>query len=405
MVGNNTAIVTGYYRWTDIKMEWKDAIPDTGDGNPLAAVLSYEGLCHPDSPLHIDGIDGIQLYHGTFANGESRLLFSSKQVDYIRYWLHAMKLTKEMLPMPYSTCMLTASNLKHIAPSVYKTADDLKKGFKTMDKINKKLKGTDPLLKARRTQFNQVQEAFKTKKGSWLALDFEAWEKDHTCITEFGYSSLSFSSTVGVEGRRANDVGHFIVKERQQYRNGTEVEDNMDNFDFGESQIVGVKRFSRAICDLIETYKTPDAPLFLVFHNYVQDMKYLLSSDIEAPITGYSYTLPDSPPTEGIYILDTAELFAALEGDDSLYHRSLETMCRLLELPTAHLHNAGNDAHYTLLSFESMVGGENIDEQRKRRWPNREVAKLKIRFQPYDEDPEYDDQEGVLGIDRSSLLS
>lgn len=32
--------------------------------------------------------------------------------------------------MPYSTALLLPSNLKHIAPVVYKTATELKQGFK-----------------------------------------------------------------------------------------------------------------------------------------------------------------------------------------------------------------------------------------------------------------------------------
>ena len=55
--------------------------------------------------------------------------------------------------------------------------------------------------------------------------------------------------------------------------------------------------------------------------------------------------LPDAPQRGEVYAVDTADLFAALEGDSSGNTRSLERVCRLLRIPTEFLHNAGNDAY------------------------------------------------------------
>ena len=62
--------------------------------------------------------------------GESRLLFSSAQVDYIRYWLHAIGLTKEMIPLPYSDCLLTASDLRNVSTANYKDGGTLRNAVK-----------------------------------------------------------------------------------------------------------------------------------------------------------------------------------------------------------------------------------------------------------------------------------
>ena len=67
---------------------------------------------------------------GTFATGESRLLFSSAQVDYIRYWLHTMQLTKDVIPLPYSDCLLTESNLRNVSPVVYRDGGSLRNAIK-----------------------------------------------------------------------------------------------------------------------------------------------------------------------------------------------------------------------------------------------------------------------------------
>jgi hypothetical protein len=60
--------------------------------------------------------------------------------------------------------------------------------------------------------------------------------------------------------------------------------------------------------------------------------------------------LPDEPPTEGIFIIDTAALFGALEGESAPQRRNLERMSLLLGYHPECLHNAGNDA-YVSLSF------------------------------------------------------
>lgn len=55
--------------------------------------------------------------------------------------------------------------------------------------------------------------------------------------------------------------------------------------------------------------------------------------------------LPDVLPEDGIFIIDTSDLFAALEGEAGGNRRSLERVCRHIQISTTYLHNAGNDAH------------------------------------------------------------
>ena len=55
---------------------------------------------------------------------------SSAQVDYIRYWLHAMGLTKEMIPLPYSDCMLLEKDLKNVSPVVFSNGGELRQAHK-----------------------------------------------------------------------------------------------------------------------------------------------------------------------------------------------------------------------------------------------------------------------------------
>lgn len=67
--------------------------------------------------------------------------------------------------------------------------------------------------------------------------------------------------------------------------------------------------------------------------------------------------IPDAPPNDGVFIVDTAELFSALEGHSG-ERRGLERMCRLLGMRNLeYMHNAGNDAHVRarLICFCSAI--------------------------------------------------
>src|SRR5712672_256745 len=125
-------------------------LPNQADGYAVKAILAHDAIVHPDHPLRIAGKPGIELsigelanysrcyqdpiiifvFSGTLENGEARLLFSSAQIEYVRYWLHTMDFTKELIPLPYSDCLLTSSRLQNHAPVIYKTGTELRNALK-----------------------------------------------------------------------------------------------------------------------------------------------------------------------------------------------------------------------------------------------------------------------------------
>lgn len=70
-----------------------------------------------------------------------------------------------------------------------------------------------------RQTFEKIRAYWKT--GTWLAVDFEAWEMDHHVITEFGWSYVRWK-----ENEETAKTGHFLVKENMLYRNSKYVPDN-----------------------------------------------------------------------------------------------------------------------------------------------------------------------------------
>ncbi|KAI0254697.1 hypothetical protein BJV78DRAFT_869201 [Lactifluus subvellereus] len=347
-----TKIIHGFYRYTDIWFEWNQVLPNKEDGYAIKAILAHDTLVHPDHPLRLAGKPGIELSIGILDSGEARLLVSSAQVEYIRYWLHAMGLTRELIPLPYSDCLLTLSRLQNISPVIYKTGGELRTALKMIDKNNRKLKGTDSNLNSRRLMFERVRSLWSEQRGVWCAVDFEAWDMDHHVITEFGWSTVRW-----VDGEPIEDMGHSIVAKHRGYTNHF-VPENRRFYHYGQSEDVTMKELKERIHAMIESMKK-QGPLFLVFHDNYQDIKYLRSPEIEAPLDGLSFFLPEScteaetSDTPKIYVIDTSELFAALEGDSGGQKRSLERVCRLLQIKsefTQHLHNAGNDARVMLPS-------------------------------------------------------
>lgn len=134
-------------------------------------------------------------------------------------------------------------------------------------------------------------------------------------------------------------------------------------------------------------------------------------------LTGSIFLLPEVTPDEGIYVIDTSEMFSALEGETS-ERRAFGKMCNLLRIriPTDCLHNAGNDAHvrshnrssqlpatlmiiskqYTMLAMKAMASGSQLDLQREERWPNKVSESAKIQFDSWDEDSEFSDEEMMI---------
>ena len=72
--------------------------------------------------------------------------------------------------------------------------------------------------------FERVRSYWVAKVGTWLALDFESWEREHSMLLEVGWSLFQWDD----EGKEVNTMAHLIVKERMQYQNGTYVQGNRD---------------------------------------------------------------------------------------------------------------------------------------------------------------------------------
>ncbi|KAF9043169.1 hypothetical protein BJ165DRAFT_1545287 [Panaeolus papilionaceus] len=368
-------VLRGYYRYTDIAYEWYKALPDSEDAKPLTALLACNALVNPQHPLHVESVDGIQLYLGTFDNGKTSLLFSSKQVDYIRYWLWAMRLTKGIIHLPYSDCLLLKENFATVSPVVYGDELALKEGLKKVSQSKNLLKQL--YVTQCRSLFEDTRARWSSKKGVWFALDFEAWEMQHDVLTEFGWSLVRWE-----DGEKIKRTGHLIVEENQGYINSQYVK-NYDpesryRFNFGSQEIVKYDAFKERIHKMFEDLKQY-APVYLVFHNDSQDLKYLTQLGIKLENVASLLSLDAEDPAHHEWFkVDTSNLIAALLGSPKGDQKGLDKTCQLLSIPTKNLHNGGNDACYTMLALEAMASGPSIGEQKEKRGPTSKAEHMSL---------------------------
>ncbi|KAJ6515797.1 hypothetical protein C8R45DRAFT_1140785 [Mycena sanguinolenta] len=374
-----TVGLTGFYRCTDILYHYHESLKNSRDTVQLQKILNRDAILHPRHPLAatVDGQRGIQAYIGTFNDGEARLLFSSAQVDYLRYWMHAMKLTEQLIPLPYSDCMFLKSSIATATPTVFQSLGALSATSKKLGRMNQHLK-EHPLLVGRRAAFERVRALWSAKQGLWCAVSFAAWEVDHTALTDVGWALVA---SAGGEVTEVREQGHLVVEANQKYKK-TELEDG------AEYETVTKSALNQKLRDLLVRLEQHAGPVFLLSNDASGDVKYLRNTfqiplpDLETelhmlPSSRSTFTSPPTSTPRRLFILEPAELFAALAGNGDAVDHDLARICRRLRVDVssknggpANVRNAATDAQSLLAALRAMASSGALDAQRDARWPD-----------------------------------
>ena len=75
-----------------------------------------------------------------------------------------------------------------------------------------------------RAQFERARNAWHTKTGTWIAIDFETWERDHQLVTEVGICVREWPE----DGTLHAEEHHFILSENTKYTNSVFVKGNRE---------------------------------------------------------------------------------------------------------------------------------------------------------------------------------
>ncbi|PWW73556.1 hypothetical protein C7212DRAFT_332041 [Tuber magnatum] len=206
----------------------------------------------------------------------------------------------------------------------------------------------------------------------FVSIDVEAFEHNHNIITEVGISILD---TVGLPPPRGNPADretvlrvirdnfglasapprrsdaiidlitshHFRVSEHRNMRNGQFVTDAADLFMFGDSEFVSLGQLPERIAECFRYYgnKGEKRRIVLVGHDVKTDVDFLMA-------VGY-----DVSNIADLEVIDTTCMWKAVMGDHQ--SKGLGPMLYDLGVDFRHLHNAGNDATYTLQALVKMA--------------------------------------------------
>ncbi|CUS11138.1 unnamed protein product [Tuber aestivum] len=225
---------------------------------------------------------------------------------------------------------------------------------------------------------HEVEKTFPV----FVSIDVEAFEHNHNVITEVGIAILdttkipppqenaagretilkAIQDSFGLSNaplRRSDAIisiiktHHFRVSEHRNMRNGQFVTDAADLFMFGDSEFVSLEKLPKRIGECFRHYDNygEKRRVVLVGHDVKTDVDFLMA-------VGY-----DVSNISGLEVIDTTCMWKAVMSDHQ--SKGLGPMLYDLGVDFRHLHNAGNDAAYTLQALVKLAeigllkGGED----------------------------------------------
>ena len=235
----------------------------------------------------------------------------------------------------------------------------------------------------------------------FICVDVEAFERDHSIITEIGVATLDTLDLVGVapgvNGENWHSkirARHFRIAEYAGLKNTEFVNGCPDRFEFGKSEFVQNALAPNALAECFRLQKshlpkttmlneniksssskggpTLDSErrnIILVGHDTMQDINYM---------DKLGYNPLDLPNM--LEVLDTASLYRAWKHD--VQGRSLANLMYEFDMAGWNLHNAGNDAVYTMwvmlaiaVTNSELRGSKTLQKQREdAQWEKATIA-------------------------------
>ncbi|KAL4943018.1 hypothetical protein BDV06DRAFT_235039 [Aspergillus oleicola] len=206
----------------------------------------------------------------------------------------------------------------------------------------------------------------------FISVDVEVNERCHSQVTEVGISTLDTRDLVGIApGPRGENwqsrikSHHLRVLEYKHHANHLYVRGCPDEFEFGISEWTSTDDVSRSVQAHFahpSFFDGPDKklrPLVLVGHSLDSDIEYLR-------LSGVHIIEDSSGASKFTDHLDTATCFQFIRGNTE--PRSLGAVVGELGMTGWNLHNAGNDARYTMQVLVAMMVMHSIGSPEPETW-------------------------------------
>lgn len=175
-------------------------------------------------------------------------------------------------------------------------------------------------------------ESIYLGKKILIAIDIEAWERNINKVTEIGIAVYNPDDQLCSILPNIYQF-HILIKEHEKMYNGRYCPNNKGNFMGGVSYTLELAESKKFVESVINKYiRESKEGIVLVGHHIEGDLKWLRSIGIQFP--------GDVP------VVDTARIHSLSYESGG----SLRGLLRKVGIPHGYLHNAANDAYYTLLA-------------------------------------------------------
>lgn len=263
------------------------------------------------------------------ASGKPALLLDVQQCEQCR-----LEVQNELgIEVPYLSKHKSYINME---PVYITNSQDFVGVLKQLGRLSKQNRYKCPMLKEKKNAIDSVDSIQQRIRNDFtvIAFDVEMWEKQHSIVLEIGYAQYRVESGNVV----SRDHHHFLVKENTGYKNSQFIQGRPECFssDLGTTETISLseslQRFQAAI----------DSSDIIVGHSMFGDLQSLPGVEFLA---------------ESRMLADTAEIYAKMSKDAVKGNQvSVKNMVRNFGMRDRYvLHNAGNDAFYTLAGFFKML--------------------------------------------------
>ncbi|OQO03301.1 hypothetical protein B0A48_11557 [Cryoendolithus antarcticus] len=220
----------------------------------------------------------------------------------------------------------------------------------------------------------------------FIAIDVEAWEQNHAYITEVGVATLDTRDLkavdAGMNGKNWHSYirgRHFRTKEymNPSYTNNRHVQGCPNAFRFGRSEVVSKKDIPSV---LTSCFHHPFSSGSTDFDKDEVRQIVLLGHDTKTDID-YCHQMGFSVKNRGNLcdVMDTAAMYRHYSKEAN--PRKLGSVLEAFEIDGWSLHNAGNDAVYTVQAMLGIcVADSGGNEEAKRVQDS--IAKMAATFGP-----------------------
>lgn len=175
----------------------------------------------------------------------------------------------------------------------------------------------------------QAMEAVYLRSRPLVCIDVEAWERRPSMVTEVGVAIYDPENQLLLMQPAIKTV-HIIISENRERVNAVFVPNKKYEFNGGYSYECSMAQLRKFLSQLFDHYLVKRLGS-IVGHNVDGDIRWIQGMGVKLANTT---------------VVDTQKLFDISRSRNG----SLRGVLRTLGIPHANLHNAANDAYYTLLA-------------------------------------------------------